>query len=537
MQKTIFYNARITTMDPALPKACALLAEDGIIRAVYADDSWQQAADAETSLVDLQGAALYPGLTDSHLHILNWAVTSHELVLQDCASKQAMLDKIAAYALRFPEGTILDGRGFNEDLWPEKSLPTRQELDAVCPRHGLRLTRVCGHMMLGNSYLLRQMGITKDSPVPFGGSMDWDKGIFCENAEDMICPPGEPKTVEMCKAFLYEGMCHAAQSGLCAIYSDDIGTYGYDMHTVIRAYRELDREGKMPVRVVLQCALPTDALFDEFLNAGYRYGQTTGRFTIGPRKLYIDGSLGARTALLSVPYADDASAKGVPIYTQEELNHHARRSHEAGMPFIVHAIGDLGAEMVLNAVEYARSTVPGTDSLLDGIVHCQITTPHTLQRIADLGVQVFAQPVFCEYDLHICKDRVGAELEKTSYNWKSLLDAGVCISSGSDCPVETLEPVKNIFCAVNRRDFDLQPASPWLPDQCLTADEAVYCHTVQAARSVEWQKISGKIAPGFRADFTLLDQPIDGVNPEEILHINPVETWLDGKKVNEKAEA
>lgn len=530
MTDSILYNAHILTMDDRQPYAGAVAISGGRIIAVGTDEEVLKLRDRNTLCRDMRGMTVWPGLTDSHLHILNWAVTAHELVLQPFESKKAMLEGVRAYVLAHPGCDTVIGRGFNEDLWPEKCLPSKTELDAVCPDRSLRLVRICGHMAIANQHLLDEMGITPDTPVPFGGSMDYERGIFCENALSLLYRDDRPAgSLEKCRELLYEGMCHAAQTGLTAIYSDDIGTAGYDMHTVIRAYRELDSEDRMPVRVTLQCALTDDAMFDEFTGSGYAYGQSTGRFMIGPRKLYMDGSLGARTALLSVPYADAPGTRGVSVYTQEEIGHHAVRSHQKGMPFIVHAIGDAAAERVLDAIAYARKAVPGTDDLPDGIVHCQITTENTLRRIRDMHVCVYAQPVFCEYDLHICRDRVGEKLEKTSYQWKTLLQSGVCISSGSDCPVEPLDPMKNIYCAVNRRDFHLQPDTPWLPDQCLTVREAVYCHTVQAARAAGKENVLGRIAPGYLADMTILPADPERRPPEELLHIRPVGTVVAGQ--------
>lgn len=525
---TILYNAKITTMNSACPFAEAVAIENGTVAAVGSNEDILSLRTEDTVCTDMSGAAVYPGFTDTHLHLLDWAIDSHKLALNDYPSKKKMLEAIRAYAAQFPEGSIIDGSGFNEDNWEEKCLPTLEEMDEACPGRGLRLTRICGHMRLANRFLMDRMGVTPETPVPEGGSMDYKRGIFCENALGLISIRDAQGTLEQCKELLYEGMCHAAKTGLTSVYSDDFGFGSFDMHTVIRAYRELDREGRMPVRVVQQCRLTDDGMLKEFLAAGYTYGQNTGRFTLGPRKLFIDGSLGARTALLSVPYCDDPETKGVAVCSQEELDQLARSSHEAGMPFIVHAIGDTGAEMVLDAIEYARRSVPGTENLQDGIVHCQITTPHTLKRIIELHAAVYAQPVFCEYDLHICRDRVGAELEKTSYNWKTLYRAGVCISSGSDCPVEPLDPAKNIYCAVNRRDFRLQPESAWLPEQCLTVAEAIACHTVQAARAVGMEDRFGKIESGFFADFSVFPVPFEELSPEEMLAAKPSGTMVGG---------
>lgn len=524
----ILHNACIHTMDEAKPLAEALLIRGDRIAALGTAQALRSMApDAE--VMDMQGAAIYPGMVDTHLHILNLAITSRSLELNSMRSREAALAAVAAFAKAYPEGSTIHGRGFNQDLWPDRRLPTRQELDEAAPQHAVILTRVCGHMVIANSLAIEQAGITDTVPVPEGGELDLAKGIFNENAINLLTAADQDAGVAACKELLYEGMTMAADAGLTAIYSDDFGTGGYGMHTVVAAYRALEAEGRMPVRVIQQCAMPDDASWQQFISAGYAYGQGSDLYRIGPRKLYADGSLGARTAWLSQPYADSPDRSGVPIYRQEELNRMAAQTHAAGMPFIIHAIGDAAADSVLQAVVYARQAVPGTDALPSGIVHCQITTPSLLERIADNKVTVYAQPVFAEYDLHICRDRVGAEMEKSSYNWKTLLDRGVCISSGSDCPVEPLSPARNIYCAVTRKDFDHQPAGGWMPEQCLTVDEAIRCHTVQAARTAGTSDRLGCIKPEYLADLTVFPMELEAVQPDELLDQKPLMTFVGGR--------
>ena len=246
--------------------------------------------------------------------------------------------------------------------------------------------------------------------------------------------------------------------------------------------------------------------------------------------MYTDGSLGARTAWMKKPYADAPDTTGVPVYDKEVFFALAVQSHRNGMPFITHAIGDAGVELVLDAIEYARKQVPGTDDLPDGIVHCQITSAEQLERITKMGVHVYAQPVFVEYDLHICKDRVGEELAKTSYNWKTLLDKGVCISSGSDCPVESLSPAGNIYCAVTRKDYEGKPENGWLPDQRLTIEEALRCHTVLAAKTVGKADRMGCIRKGYLADLSIYPRDFAEIPAEEILHQKPIMIVVGGRE-------
>ncbi|MCQ2454413.1 MAG: amidohydrolase [Clostridia bacterium] len=526
--ETIFYNASFTTMDESCPTAEAVLVRDGRFAAVGSYDDVLAQASPEAKRVDLKGAAAYPGMIDSHLHILNLAIMSRELVLTEIRRRADLFAAVAARADKTPADAVIDGRGFNEDLWDDRTLPTRKELDAAAPHHAVRLTRVCGHMVIANSKAIELAGITAQTPVPEGGAMDLEKGIFAENAINLLfAEEGDPGEA-LCKELLFEGMSMAAKAGLTAIYSDDFYTGNYSMHTVAAAYRALEKEGRMPVRVVQQCALATDALWNEFISSGFRYGQGSDMYRIGPRKLYADGSLGARTAWLTVPYADAPDRQGVPIYAQQELNRLGAQAHAAGMPFIVHAIGDAATESVLNAIDYARRTIPGTDDLPSGIVHCQITSADQLERIAREHVTVYAQPVFTEYDLHICRDRVGEALEKTSYNWATLYRSSACISSGSDCPVEPLDPAINIYCAVTRMDFDRTPEGGWLPEQRLTVQEAISCHTVQAARAAQLDDRLGRIRPGYLADMTVFDTSLERLSPELLKEAKPLLTVVGG---------
>lgn len=516
-------------MDPSLPTAQAVFIQDGRFAAVGTDREILSCADADTEIHDLGGAAVCPGLIDSHLHILNLAVTSQGLVLNDLRSREEFYDAISKYASKLQEGRLIEGRGFNEDLWKDNRLPTRTELDEVSCGHPVIITRVCGHLVVANTAAITLSGVTEETKVSGDGEIDLLRGIFTENAIELLHSPGKERSIASCAELLEDGLNRAADAGLTCIFSDDIGTDGYDMHTVTSAYRLLEREGRMPVRVVQQCALPTEGAFSEFVQSGFTYGSGSDLYRIGPRKLYADGSLGARTAWLSRPYADAPDRSGVAIYSQEALDRLAVQSHASGFPFIVHAIGDAAVECVLNAIRCARRCVPGTEAFPDGIVHCQITTPKLLERILKENVHVYAQPVFTEYDLHICRSRVGIELEQTSYQWKTLLNGGANISSGSDCPVEPPDPALNIYCAVNRMDFSGMPQGGWFPGQRLTVEEAILCHTVKAAQSVGLNDRLGMIRKGFLADMSVFPHPFDQIPPQEIMHQKPIMTVMGGQ--------
>lgn len=529
----ILYHGRFPIAEHAGEPVTACLVREGRFIALGTDEEILALADGNTERIDLKGATALPGMIDSHLHILGAAISARQLTLNNCRDRGELLQAVRERAERLPEGACVDGRGFNEDLWPDPLLPTREELDEAGSGHPVRLTRICGHMVLANSAAMALAGIDADTPQPTGGRIDFALGRFSEDpAIDLLFCDRKDAGVEACMDLLRDGMALAARGGLTGIWSDDLGTGGFSAETVIEAYRRLDLAGEMPVRVVQQCAIADPEEFRRFAER-HSYLEGDDFYRIGPRKLYADGSLGARTAWITGTYADAPGTSGVPIYTREELIGRAVASHQTGFPFIVHAIGDAAADLVLDCIDAARSTVPGTDSLRSGIVHCQITRADQLKRIAETDACIYAQPIFTEYDLHICADRVGAERERTSYAWRTLKDAGVPISSGSDCPVEPLDAAKNLYCAVTRKDLNGFPEGGWTPEERLTFRQAVQCHTEEAAYDVCMEDRLGRIREGYLADLSVYREPLDLIPADELRDAELLFTVSGGRIVKD----
>lgn len=526
--ESILYNARLFSEKGENDGKTALLIRDGHIALTGTDAAVLKAAAPGCERTDMKGAYVYPGLCDSHLHILNKAYTDSQLVLEGMKSREEVLEAVRRQAQTLPSGARIDGRGYNEDLWADRRPIVKAELDAICPDRAVRLTRVCGHKVIANTKALEEKGMTGAYRPPVGGTVDPETGTVTENAVfDLFCGDENPG-VEDCMQKLLQGMCYAADLGLTAIFSDDLASGPYGAETVYEAYRRLDAEGRMPVRVVEQCALATDEEMEAWAGRGRAYMSGSDFFRLGPRKLFADGSLGAGTAWLRQPYAD-RDGTGVCVTGTEKMKKLFVTAHRLGYPCIVHAIGDGAVQCVLEAASYAKSVLPEAGNLPDGIVHCQITGPDQLERIREEGLCVYAQPVFAEYDLHICASRVGTERESTSYAWKTLYDSGVTVSSGSDCPVEDASPAGNIYCASERRDYQGFPASGWLPAQRLTRREAILCHTVMAARCVGMEDRMGRIAPGYFADFSVYSEDLETVSAERLLRLRPLMTVVNGK--------
>jgi predicted amidohydrolase YtcJ len=242
-----------------------------------------------------------------------------------------------------------------------------------------------------------------------------------------------------------------------------------------------------------------------------------------------DGSLGARTAYLSRPYADAPSTRGIATYSQEELDHLIRRSHEAGQDAAVHCIGDGAAYMAMGSIRRAKAMKKNGSR--HGIVHCQITDAPLLGMFRELNVTAYVQPIFLRVDLHVVESRVGKALAETSYNFKTLVDLGVNVSLGTDCPVEGLNPLPNIYSAVTRKDLGGNPQGGFYSGQCLTVGEAVYAYTAGSAYCSREERVKGKIREGYMADIAVLSDDIFEIDPNGIKDARVDMTILDGKIV------
>ncbi|MBR3151839.1 MAG: amidohydrolase family protein, partial [Erysipelotrichaceae bacterium] len=317
--------------------------------------------------------------------------------------------------------------------------------------------------------------------------------------------------------------------GITSSQTDDYCVFReIPFETVNEAYKELEASGELTVRVYEQSNFTTLEELSRFVEAGNVTGSGTDFFRIGPLKMLGDGSLGARTAHLSRPYADDPSVSGFSLFTTEHMNAMVSYANAHGMQIAIHAIGDACLDQVLNAVDLALQEHPREDHR-HGVVHCQISRADQLKRIEDLHMHVYAQSIFLDYDNHIVEKRVGKELASTSYFWKTLMKNGVCVSNGSDCPVELPDALEGIECAVTRTSLD--GTGPYLPEEAFTVKEAIDSFTVNAARGSFEEDRKGKIKTGYQADFTVLGEDPFTVDPRTIHAIPVRETWLAGRKV------
>ena len=525
--KTVYYNGIVYT--GKMPLQQAFCVEDGYF--TFAGRN-EDAPSADRS-IDLRGKFVCAGFNDSHMHLLNYgqALTMAPLH-QNTHSMESMISCLRA-AKPGSGGWIL-GRGWNQDYFQDvHRMPDRHDLDRVSGEYPVCAVRACGHALCVNTRALELLGITAETVSPEGGQILQENGvpngIFFDNAMDLVLlkipAPDRDAVKEMIRS-----ACSALNAyGITSCQSDDYCVFhNLPWQEVNAAFRELEEEGALTVRVYEQANFTTLDNLREFVGSGHKTGAGSGFFRIGPLKMLGDGALGARTAFLSNPYADAPGTYGLSVFTAEEFNALIGYANHMAMQVAVHAIGDGCLDLVLSSMEKALREVPMRDHR-HGIVHCQITRGDQLEKLAELGLHIYAQSIFLDYDIHIVQDRVGEELARTSYSWKTLRNLGCTVSNGSDCPVELPDVLAGIQCAVTRRD--LKGQGPYLPDQAFTVQEALDSFTSAGAYASFEETFKGKIQPGMAADFVIL-----GGNPFETDHgklkeIPVLETVLAGKTV------
>ena len=533
--RSVYYNGKVYTGEKVLRQA--FLVEDGLIAAVGSDKEIRALADDATLCIDLEGCFVSPGFNDSHMHLLNLGQSLNAAQLaQHTGSLSDMLGYLREYAAEHPprQGRWLLGRGWNQDYFSDVArMPNREDLDAISADIPIMITRACGHCCVVNSRVLEIAGIDGTTPSPAGGTVGKENGQpdgrLYDNAIDLLTPyiplPDKDELKDMIRL-----ACRALNSfGVTSSQTDDYCVFrAIPFETVNAAYRELEESGELTVRVYEQANLTTMEELTRFVKAGNITGKGSALFRIGPLKMLGDGALGSHTAHLSRPYADMPETCGFSLFTPEHMNEMVSYANAHRMQVAVHAIGDACLDQVLDAVELALRRHPRIHHR-HGVVHCQITRPGQLERIRMLNMHVYAQSIFLDYDNHIVLSRVGQELAGTSYCWKTLLDSGVSVSNGSDCPVELPDVMRGIECAVTRTSID--GTGPYLPEEAFTVQEAIDSFTIRSAEASFEESFKGRIAPGYLADFTVLDRSPFEVEPREIHTIAVKACYLGGNCV------
>lgn len=547
--KTAFIHGNVITVDPAFGRTEAFLVDGESFSTVGSTEEIlkevkmaEEKGEGPVSIVDLEGKTVLPGFNDSHLHLLNYAYGLSKYDCSRVSSIEEMVDQCRAYIeeKKIPAGSWVSGRGWNQVFLKENRPPRKEDLDRISTEHPIVFTRVCEHMVVANSKALEVAGITELSKNPEGGEIEKDEsghltGMLKETARYLIYRIIPPKTVDEIKDMLEEAIKTASAFGVTSAQTDDFETFSdKDWRKVLKAYKELIDEGRMNIRVYEQCLLPQIDRLKEFLKEGNVTGKGDAYFKIGPLKLLTDGSLGGRTAYLSKPYADAPDRRGIPVFTREELDELIITAHKAGMQLVCHGIGDGAMNMIIDSFEKAQKVLPKEDAR-PGIIHVQITDLPLIRRFKEQKVLAYLEPVCLNSDLHIARERVGEELEKTSYNYRTFCDMGIRTPMSSDCPVDSLNPFDSMYVGVNRVDYKGFPEGGYMPEQKLTVEQMIKGFTIDGAYASFEEDKKGSIETGKYADFIIVSADPLKVPNLSLRQIQVEETYLGGRRIYKKA--
>ncbi len=521
MQK-LYYNANIHTLDNSCPIASAMAVINGKIAAVGTKEEAAAALENGYEAIDLGGRTVIPGLTDTHMHALHYATSKKRVDLSSANSAEKLVEILRN---AFEKGSLqngwLVGISFDQNAWPVPELPTRDILDKVTTEVPIAIYRACYHVACVNSRAVELLGL---------GDSD---GVLRESEAEVLDPYlDSAPTYDEIRENVLEVCSDLLRHGFTCVHTDDFGD-GSEYAPIYKAYRSLAEENKLPLKIVAQCRMMSVEAMQQFVDDGRYYGERHGRYRIGEHKLLLDGSLGARTAYMAKPYVDDPTTQGIPLFDQETLYNILKISHRAGFPITVHCIGDGALDMYLDVIERLQKEMPRKDAR-HAVNHCQISRLDQINRIRDLDMLVYSQPIFVRADQHVTELRVGEALGRTSYAWRSLIEAGVHVSGGSDCPVEPFDSMPNIAMAVTRTDTSRPDAKPWHPEQCLSVEEAVRMFALEGAYATFEEHTRGSISVNKAADFAVLDRDIFTVDKSLIAATTVEMTVVDGEIAYQK---
>ena len=524
----VVLNARIYTADVNRPVVEAFAVRAGRIAFVGSNRGALALVGPRTERLDLAGRTVIPGMVDAHAHLLGLGQALRTVNLVGTRSYDEVIARVVERAKTARPGEWIRGRGWDQNDWADTRFPIHQALSRAVPNNPVYLTRVDGHAALVNAKALELAQVTAATADPTGGRFIRDSagaptGVLIDAAQGVVGRVIPPASRAELQAQTLAAIAELNRWGLTGIHDAGVNAEG------IAVYEGLAREGRYSLRNYVMIR-DDDSTLDAFMRRGPQNALYDGRLWIRAIKLSADGALGSRGAALLEPYSDDAGNTGLITTPMERVKSVAVRALRAGFQLNVHAIGDRANRLVLDQFEAALREVPVADHRFR-IEHAQILHHDDIPRFAQLDVIPSMQGSHQTSDMYWVPNRLGWARSVGAYVWRSLLNTGVVIPSGSDLPVEASNPLISFHAFFTRQDADNFPPGGWFPEQRTTRQEALWSITLWPAYAAFMENESGTLTAGKYADFVVLDQDIMSVAPEEVLGTHVVMTVLGGKVV------
>ncbi|MBB6448148.1 hypothetical protein HNR44_000097 [Geomicrobium halophilum] len=517
----LWYNGVVCTMEHKHERAEAVFTEEGFIVAVgHVQELEKDYGHRISSRKNLNKGVMFPGFIDSHAHMLGFGQNLLRLDISEARTPLSLLRQLEDKEKTLDDEWLI-GEGWNENNFQDQHIIHKRELDDRFPDRPVMLTRICRHAIIVNSKALKMAGIDDTTPNPEGGVIVKDEegkttGLLLENAQDLIYDVSPALTENAMKRALSVAFNHMVERGLTGVHTEDLAYYG-NFERVLHAYKETIDGKKRKFRIH---HLVNHHVLDAFMDSSQKAMEFQ---TFGAVKIFADGSLGGHSAWLIEPYLDNPETKGVAIHSEEGLKALVKHARAQGLPVAVHVIGDAALMQTLDVIE----AYPPPEGKKDRLIHVQIANHELIERMQKLPVVLDVQPQFTVSDFPWVEHLVGKERLTYSYAWKTLLEKGIDCAGGSDAPIEPPDPLLGLHAAITRRKPGETHAG-FLPDQKLTAFEAVQLYTEGSAKASGEESQYGRIQPGYRADFTVLNKdPLTMEDPDELLRTRILMTIID----------
>ncbi len=515
-------NGRIFTGFKNQPVVSALLIHGDRILAAGMDDEIKAIAPVGTTCEDLNGKTVFPGLTDTHMH-LKYFSQGLQSVFCETDTIQECIRNVAEKAQSTPKGNWITGWGWNQNVWAE-GFGTAQMLDHAAPDHPILLSAKSGHAAWANSLAMKIAGVTRDTEDPQGGVIQRDAegnptGIFFETADSLITKHIPDPTLAQIQDAVLNAQSELWKMGIT-------GLHDFDTIDLFAALQVMDKEKTLNLRITKGIPL---AKLNHAVEIGLRSGFGSDHLRIGSVKVFMDGALGPQTAAMIEPF-EDSESLGILLLQTDEVFEIGKIASQNGLSLAIHAIGDLANRTVLDGYQKVRQFERENNlpALRHRIEHVQLLHPKDYGRLAELGIIASMQPIHATSDMFI-SDRFWGKRAQGAYAFRTLLNHKTMLTFGSDSPVETPNPFVGIHAAVTRRRPDGEPGEDgWYPNQKLSLEETLHAYTYAPAYTTGIEQISGTLNIGCYADLIVLDQNPFDLPPQELHQVQPSRTMVGG---------
>ena len=531
---TIIIDAVIHTMDPSRPNAEAVAIYRNRIVAIGSSKEIKKLAGSATRVIDAKKRLVLPGFNDAHTHFLSGGFQLSSVDLRDANTPQEFAERIRRFAASRPEGRWITGGDWDHERWPEAKLPTRDLIDSVTPNTPVFVNRLDGHMALANSVALKLAGVTRQTLDPPGGVIVRDPktgeptGVLKDAAQSFVWKVVSPSSFDEKLAAARAATNYAASLGVTSVQDMSAGAD-------VGVYQALLDSGNLKTRIYAASPLPA---WERLGRTGVKAHFGSEMLRVGSLKGFADGSLGSTTALFYEPYRDEPATSGIAsdeMYPEGAMLSRVREADRAGLQVLIHAIGDRANDIILTIYEQVERENGSRDRRFR-IEHAQHLRSQDILRFARDKVIASMQPYHAIDDGRWAEKRIGKDRARTTYAFRSLLDAGATLAFGTDWTVAPLNPMLTIYAAVTRRTLDGENPKGWVPEQRITVEEAVRAYTIGSAYAEFQEGQKGSITIGKLADLVILSRDIFKIESKEIEGVKVVMTLLDGRVVYEARE-